>query len=139
MVYSYRELLVWQKAKELAGHVYNATESFPRTEIYGLTSQARRAAVSVMSNIAEGQGRLTSGEFLHFLGLARGSLMELEAQLALALDLRFLDSASHTRVGSELYQVLGLLNRLSQSVASGRDSHNDAPALPLCNLSTLPL
>ena len=73
-----------------------------------------------MSNIAEGQGRLTSGEFLHLLGLARGSLIELEAQLAQALDLNFLDSAAHNRVGGELYQVLGLLNRLIDSIRRKR-------------------
>jgi hypothetical protein len=65
---SYRELLVWQKAKALATQIYQATEQFPRPETYGLTSQIRRAAVSVPSNIAEGQGRLTPGEFLHFWG-----------------------------------------------------------------------
>ena len=64
---SYRELLVWQKAKTLSVEIYRATEQFPRSETYGLTSQIRRAAISVASNIAEGQGRLTAGEFLHFL------------------------------------------------------------------------
>jgi four helix bundle protein len=72
------ELLVWQKAKALAVHSYKATADFPRGEMYGLTSQIRRASVSVVSNIAEGQGRLTSGEFRHFLGQARGSLLEAE-------------------------------------------------------------
>jgi four helix bundle protein len=97
VAYSYRELLVWQKAESLAVHVYGVTEQFPRTEIYGLTSQARRAAVSVVSNIAEGQGRLTSNEFLHFLGLARGSLHELEAQLTIARDLAYIKAPEHAR------------------------------------------
>jgi four helix bundle protein len=87
---SYRELLVWQKTKALAVQIYQATEQFPRTETYGLTSQIRRAAVSAVSNIAEGQGRLTPGEFLHFLGQARGSLLELDTQVAIALDLNYL-------------------------------------------------
>ena len=87
MARSYRELLVWQKAKALAAQVYQATEQFPKPETYGLTSQIRRAAVSVPSNIAEGQGRLTSAEFCHFLGQARGSLLELDTQLAIAVDL----------------------------------------------------
>jgi four helix bundle protein len=65
---SYRELLVWQKAKALAVITYQSTESVPRNETYGLTSQMKRAAVSIASNIAEGQGRLTPGEFLHFSG-----------------------------------------------------------------------
>lgn len=120
MVLSYRELLVWQKAKSLAVHVYNATESFPRSEIYGLTSQARRAAVSVVSNIAEGQGRLTSNEFLHFLGIARGSLHELEAQLTIALDLDYLELTVHDRVAQELYQVVGLLNRPIEAIRRKR-------------------
>jgi four helix bundle protein len=81
---SYRELFVWKKARSLVAHVYRGTEQFPRTELYGLTSQVRRAAISVVSNIAEGQGRITSGEFLHFLGQSRRSLLELDAQLLIA-------------------------------------------------------
>ena len=120
MVLSYRELVVWQKAKSLAVHIYSATERFPRTEAYGLTSQARRAAISVVSNIAEGQGRLTPNEFLHFLGIARGSLHELEAQLTIALDLDYLEPTVHDRVAQELYQVLGLLNRLIEAIRRKR-------------------
>ena len=122
MVSSYSELLVWQKAKSLAVHTYTATERFPRTEIYGLTAQARRAAISVVSNIAEGQGRLTSNEFLHFLGMARGSLHELEAQLAVALDLTYLERPAHESISRELYQVLGLLNRLIESIRRKRSA-----------------
>jgi four helix bundle protein len=86
------------------------------TETYGLTSQIRRAAVSVASNIAEGQGRLTLGEFLHFLGQARGSLLELETQLAIAVDLNYLKPDVHEKMDHEAYQVLGLLNRLIESL-----------------------
>ncbi len=116
MARSYRELLVWQKAKALAVQVYQATEQFPKAETYGLTSQIRRAAVSVASNIAEGQGRLTSGEFLHFLGQARGSLLELDTQLAIALDLNYLRADKYELLDHETYQVLGLLNRLIESL-----------------------
>ena len=97
-------------------HVYQSTENFPRHEMYGLTSQIRRAAVSVVSNIAEGQGRLTKGEFLHFLGQARGSLLELETQLEIASDLAYLCEDQHQILAQELYQVLGLLNRLIDSL-----------------------
>ena len=116
MARSYRELLVWQKAKALAVQTYKATANFPKAEIYGLTSQLRRASVSVASNIAEGQGRLTPGEFRHFLGQARGSLLEAETQLALALELGFLDQETHETLDRESYQVLGLLDRLINSL-----------------------
>jgi four helix bundle protein len=91
--HKYQDLIVWQKAKALAVEVYRVTESLPRNEIYGLTSQLRRAAVSVPSNIAEGQGRLTKGEFAHFLGQARGSLFELETQFVIALDLNLVNES----------------------------------------------
>jgi len=113
---SYRKLIAWQKARSLAVQTYKATESFPKSETYGLTSQVRRATVSVAANIAEGQGRLTSGEFRHFLGLARGSLLEAETQLAIALDLGFLDSKNFEILERESYQVLGLIDRLLVSL-----------------------
>jgi four helix bundle protein len=113
---SYRELLVWQKAKALAVLVYHSTDQFPKTETYGLTSQIRRASVSVASNIAEGQGRLTSGEFLHFLGQARGSLLELDTQLAIGVDLTYLKQDAYEGLDHDVYQVLGLLNRLIESL-----------------------
>ena len=116
MARSYRELLVWKKARSLVVHVYQSTEYFPRAEVYGLTSQIRRAAVSIVSNIAEGQGRVTPGEFVHFLGLARGSLLELDTQLLIASDLAYLDGQQFEKISQEVYQVLGLLNRLIESL-----------------------
>jgi four helix bundle protein len=113
---SYRELIVWQKAKALVVRVYAVTLEFPKSELYGLTSQIRRSAVSVPSNIAEGQGRLTRGEFRHFLGQARGSLLELDTQLAISLDLAYLPFEKHRQVEEMLHQVLGLLNRLIESL-----------------------
>src|SRR6476660_1254780 len=77
-VQSYRELIVWRKSMALVKDVYLCTQDFPKSELYGLTSQLRRAAVSVASNIAEGQGRFSRGEFKQFLGHARGSLLEIE-------------------------------------------------------------
>lgn len=115
---TYRELLVWQKAKHLATLVYRATEDFPRSEIFGLTSQIRRAAISIPSNIAEGQGRLTKGEFRHFLGQARGSILELETQLGIAHDLGYLQQQGHQTLDSHTFQVLGFLNRLIESLST---------------------
>ena len=116
MARSYRDLLVWKKARALAVRIYKETEHFPRSETYGLTSQIRRAAVSVASNIAEGQGRLTPGEFQQFLGHARGSLLELDTQLAIACDLNYITTETLELVAQDAYQVLGLLNRLLESL-----------------------
>jgi four helix bundle protein len=81
---SYQDLTVWQRAMEMIVEVYALTKAFPREEIFGLTSQVRRAAVSVASNIAEGRGRLSVGEFRQFLGTAQGSNFEVQTQLDLA-------------------------------------------------------
>ena len=116
MSHKYKDLIVWQKAKSLATQIYKTTDSFPKTELYGLTIQIRRAAVSVASNIAEGQGRLTKGEFCHFLGIARGSLLELETQLAIAVDLHFLSDSEFQILEPHLSEVLKLLNGLIESL-----------------------
>jgi four helix bundle protein len=84
MVQSFRDLLVWQRSLQLTVPVYRLTQGFPREEIYGLTSQIRRAAVSIPSNIAEGYGRLSRGEYRQFLGVARGSNFEVQTQIEIA-------------------------------------------------------
>src|SRR5438132_2398513 len=89
-VKNYQELIAWQKAMDLVEDVYKASKTFPREEIYGLTSQIRRAAVSVPSNIAEGQGRKSTREFQHHLSIAYGSLMEVETQVLIAERLNYL-------------------------------------------------
>ena len=86
---SYRDLLVWQRSIQLSVAVYRFTRDFPNAELYGLTSQLRRAAVSVASNIAEGYGRATKGEFRQFIGIARGSILEVQTQLEIAKQLGF--------------------------------------------------
>jgi four helix bundle protein len=89
MIQSFRDLQIWQKSMQLTVGVYRLTRDFPREEIYELTSQMRRSAVSVPSNIAEGQERLNLGEFRQFLGVARGSNCELQTQLEIASALGF--------------------------------------------------
>jgi len=116
-------LIVWQKAKTLAGDIYRTTEIFPPKEIYGLTSQRRRAAISVASNIAEGQGRLTKGEFQQFLGHARGSLLELETQIAIAFDLGYVDTRRSSAIESKTAEVNRLLNGLIDSLPTRRDTN----------------
>lgn len=93
MSIGFRDLVVWQKSMQLAVSVYDLTKQFPREELYGLTSQMRRSAVSIPSNIAEGQGRANSGEFRQFIAIARGSNCELQTQLELALAFKFGDPA----------------------------------------------
>lgn len=88
----FTELLVWQHGRQLAGVIYALTKSFLKDEIFGLTSQMRRAAVSIPSNIAEGCGRQTARDTIQFLFIARGSLYELETQLYIALDQQYLSS-----------------------------------------------
>ena len=119
---TYRELLVWKKAKQLATLVYHETEHFPKAERFGLTSQTRRAAISIPSNIAEGQGRLTKGEFRQFLGHARSSILELETQLEIAYDLGYLLEPGYRILESQSFQVLGLLNRLIESLSVDRQT-----------------
>src|SRR5215468_8110762 len=89
MAQDYHDLIVWQKAIDLTVCVYELTRSFPKTELYGLTSQIRRASVSIACNIAEGRGRLSAAEFRQFLGVAQGSLFELRTQLLVARKLGF--------------------------------------------------
>jgi four helix bundle protein len=114
--HSYKDLIVWQKSRDLASEVYRSTAAFPKAELYGLTSQVRRAAVSVVSNIAEGQGRLTRGEFQQFLGHARGSLLELETQLAIAVDLKYLAEEDFAQLENRTSEVSRLLNGLLESL-----------------------
>jgi four helix bundle protein len=107
----------------MAASIYRATDTFPKSEIYGLTSQLRRAAVSIPSNIAEGQGRVTKGEFAHFLGQARGSLLEVENQLLIAVDLGFLSKQNFNKLEEPLSEVGRLLNGLIASIRPGREGN----------------
>jgi four helix bundle protein len=116
-VKDFKELRVWQEAHTLALEVYQATRSFPRDEIYGLTSQIRRAAVSVGANIAEGCGRRSDGEFARFLQIARGSASELEYHLLFARDLKLLTNDAHRDFEKKLVEVQRMLTSLVTSVA----------------------
>src|SRR4051812_8340579 len=89
----FRDLIVWQRAVQMTVSIYGLTGKFPKEEMYGLTSQLRRAGVSVASNIAEGWGRQSSGEYKQFLGMARGSNLEVQTQLVIAKELGFGDPA----------------------------------------------
>ncbi len=113
MVRSFRDLAVWQKSIQMAVTVYRLTKGFPKDETYGLSSQMKRAAVSIPSNIAEGHGRLNTPEYRQFLGVARGSNFELQTQLEIARKLEIGESKllneteglSH-EVGKMIYGIL---------------------------------
>ena len=113
---SYKDLVAWQKAMELVTEIYRATKEFPREEVYGLTSQLRRATISIPSNIAEGQGRLTRGEFVQFLGYARGSLLEMETQMLIAGNLGYLSEQQVNRLFELSTEVGRILNGLLASI-----------------------
>ena len=111
---NYRELVAWHVAFELAKRVYQTTGDFPKTEAFGLTSQLRRSAVSVASNIAEGAGRSTKRDFAQFVTIARGSLNELETQYLLAKELGFCDGDEE--VDELIVRLFGLINGLRNSL-----------------------
>ena len=115
---SQRDLIAWQKAMDLVVIVYEATAVFPKHELYGLTSQMRRAATSIPANIAEGQGRRSKSEFGQFLGNARGSLLELDTHLEVALRLKYLTPAQHERVQEHVVEVGRIINGLLRSLTS---------------------
>jgi four helix bundle protein len=110
----FRDLIVWQRAIALVVQVYRKTADYPVAEKYGLQSQMRRSAVSIPSNIAEGQGRLTRGEFRQFLGIAKGSLAELETELIVSVKLNLLPR--ETTLFVKVEEVSKLLNGLLASI-----------------------
>ena len=115
MVESFRDLDVWRLGLELAELIYRCTAQFPKSEVFGLSAQMRRAAVSVPSNIAEGRARNSSRDFLRFLSISRGSLAELETQLELAIRLDYADAELRSAVAQT--DLLGRkLNRLQTSI-----------------------
>ena len=112
----HKNLNVWKKAVELSILVYKITETFPKSEIYGLTSQMRRASVSVPSNIAEGAARKGSKEFDYFLNIARGSLSELDTQVEIARGLGYLKNAKVEKLEQLMNEVDRMLYGLSKSL-----------------------
>lgn len=112
---SYKDLIVWQKAIELVALIYRRTATFPKDETYGLRQQIRRAAVSIPSNIAEGQCRSTTKDFLNFLAIARGSLGEVETQLIIGSRLEYLKK-------EELDELLGYVNEIGRLLSGLQNS-----------------
>jgi four helix bundle protein len=113
---SYRDLIAWQKGIDLVTAIYRLTQQFPREELYGLSNQLRRAAVSVPSNIAEGQARFSPKEFHHFLATARGSLVEIETQVIIAEKLKYLEPEVCQSILEQTAELGRILNGLIASI-----------------------
>jgi four helix bundle protein len=117
-IMSYREQFIWQRGVKLAINCYRLTENFPKSELYGLTSQIRRSAVSVPSNIAEGYGRRTQNEYIHFLHIALGSLRELDTQLIISKEVGLASPELFTPVLEEVDRFQGILVSSIQKIKS---------------------
>jgi len=117
---SYRDLIVWQKSIELAKQLYRLTAKFPNDEKFGLISQIRRAAVSVSSNIAEGQARNTTREFIQFISHAEGSAAELDTQLYLSIELGFVTSMEAAPILALIDEIRRMLNSLRRRLSETR-------------------
>ena len=111
---NFRNLIVWKRAVELATQVYKKTLNFPKFELYGLTSQIRRSAVSISSNIAEGAGRRSRKEFANFLGISYGSASELETQLMIANKLEYLSNEDFEFLLNEIDEIQKMLYTLEK-------------------------
>jgi len=115
-IQSYRDLLVWQKSMDLCVEIHHASLLFPKNELFGLTAQIGRAVVSIPSNIAEGHGRRTTPDYLHFLSIARGSLNEVETQITLAMRYGYIAKAEHDLLLAQSYEIGRMLNGLMDSL-----------------------
>lgn len=113
---SYRDLKVWQKSMELTEEIYLITEKFPKSQVYGLTSQIRRAAVSIPANIAEGQARHTTQQFLQFLGIAKGSTAELETLSILSKALKYISEIDLNKILLISSEINKMLHGLSKAL-----------------------
>jgi four helix bundle protein len=118
MINSYKDLIVWQKSMELVTEIYKITELFPKSELYGIVSQMRRASVSIPSNIAEGRKRSTRKDFRQFLIVAYASASELETQIEISKRLDFTEIEKYEKVDILLLETIKMLNKMLSSLKS---------------------
>ena len=124
MAQHYKDLIAWQRAMDLVDSIYRVTDIFPKREVYSLTDQIRRAAVSIPSNIAEGQAHFREGEFLHYLRHAKGSLAELETQILIAERQTYLTEENCVELLKRMDELSRILSGLINSI---RNSQSKAP------------
>lgn len=118
MIKDFKDLIVWQKAMELAAETYLIVKKLPKEELFALSDQIRRAAISIPSNIAEGQGRNSTKEFIHFLAIAKGSKAELETQLLLCVKVNYLNSSEIGTAINLVQEVGKMINAIQKSLAA---------------------
>ncbi|MFK7953647.1 MAG: four helix bundle protein [Ekhidna sp.] len=116
-MHRYKELNVWKKSMDLSYLIYGLTKEFPSDERFGLVSQMRRCSVSIASNIAEGAGRNTNGEFRQFLGIAQGSAFELETQALLSERMGFISEQNSIRIVEDISSISNMIFKLKQSLS----------------------
>ncbi|WP_445431776.1 four helix bundle protein [Chryseobacterium indoltheticum] len=113
---NFKELLVWQKSINFVTEIYELTNNFPKNEMYGLISEIRRASISIPSNIAEGNSRRSVADYLQFLKIARGSCAEVETQLIIAQNLKFLSEEHYLKLNQDIIEISKMLNGLINSL-----------------------
>ena len=118
MIKDFKDLIVWQKSMELASVVYLLVKKLPKEELFALSNQIRRAVVSIPSNIAEGQGRNSTKEFIHFLAIAKGSKAELETQLLLCAQINYLNNSDIETAINLIHEIGKMINALQKSLTT---------------------
>ncbi len=118
MIKDFKDLIVWQKAMELVAEVYSLVKKLPKEELYALSDQMRRSAISIPSNIAEGQGRNSNKEFIYFLAIAKGSKSELETQLLLCVKINYLNNSEIETAINLINEIGKMLNALQKSLTT---------------------
>jgi four helix bundle protein len=125
----YKKLKVWEDAHQFTIDIYNITKTFPNNEQYGLTSQIRRSASSIPTNIVEGCGQLDNGNLIRFLGIAKGSAFEVEYQLLLAKDLKYINEKDYDELNEKIQKIISMLTNLIKSLRFKRKTNNQEPIL----------
>ncbi|MEQ1705683.1 MAG: four helix bundle protein [Rickettsiales bacterium] len=122
MIGGYKDLDVWKKSMALTNLIYDITADFPKSELYGLASQMRRAAVSIPSNIAEGSSRGGTSEYIHFLTIARGSLSEIDTQSLISRDRNYITNEKYQEIEVLLNDIGKMINRLLQALRKRKEN-----------------
>ena len=121
---NFKKLIVWQRAREFVKDIYQVTGKFPKEELFGLTSQIRRATISIALNIVEGSGRGTNKDFAHFLDVAFGSALEVEAQIILSLDLEFITNEESDILNLKIQEIQKMIKKLTDSLRNESKSNS---------------